>query len=170
MTRKTQEKDGVNHPFDKEGDLGYRTMEKAGVNLKRVFMDPVPPQKDPFREPILTEDIEALRAIFDDGYTSNQINAVLAVISNWTGQVIAVEWDFNDAWGLGGNSEMFAYRHGNFYQLPEGLWEFLTSKGNTILVESFRSAPWGEIVKPTPRFRFSDHNFARESDPSRELG
>ena len=87
------------------------------------YVDPslLPPL--PRRDNPVVQVARDLSGMFIDGYTDNDVNALAAVLaSHDPGWAIACVWDFVDAAGCGGDSEIVAVLpDGTLADLPDGL-------------------------------------------------
>lgn len=86
-----------------------------------------------------------LRGVFADGYTDDLVRDVLPPVSTAVGLPLAVVWAFDDCWSLGGDSELLVVEDGRLWELPDGLWEYLTDPtsalGPQTLLAAARGAP-----------------------------
>ena len=83
------------------------------------------------------------------GHTDTDVNADLSALSAWTGLRLVCLWDFDDIWGLGGNSEYAVQVRGKrgLYEAPGEIAEFLFwEKGNPVIAPEkllwLKPGPW----------------------------
>lgn len=114
-----------------------------------------------------------LRGVFRNGHTDDDVSSTLGDIKKLTGVHLVVVWGFNDAWGIGGDSEMHALDTESRVCEPPDLWcDFLYSEASEVKVEDLLAATkLGRVLRRHERLhRFGEHNFTRRNAPGRELG
>ena len=118
-------------------------------------------------------DLEACRGTFKDGHTSEDVDHVLNVVKQSTGQHAVVLWSFHDVYGCGGDSCIYLLDDDKLYDCPEELSEFLYEPGNDVTVEEIQQATrgkyFGKAETVSGRQAITAYNYAEKSDPSREL-
>ena len=77
---------------------------------------------------VTRDDVLAVRGAFTrrGGHTDEDVNSDLKPLSAWTGLFLVCLWDFDDIWGIGGNSEYAVVVPGKkgLYEAPSEISEF----------------------------------------------
>jgi hypothetical protein len=111
----------------------------------------------------LYDHVLGLRGAHVDGYTPEDIDAHLPLLSEWLGggARLAVLWDYADSWGPDGNSDMYVLKDGSWRDIPDGLWDFLSDPDGTISPLAFRNAACDAPKHPGAEpHEVSPHNYA----------
>jgi hypothetical protein len=91
--------------------------------------------------------LEEFRSTFKMGHTDDDARRVLRRVREITGRHFAILWDFNDCWGLGGNSEMVEIDGdgGRLREAPCAWCEFLYEEGNAVAADELSEARAGRV-------------------------
>lgn len=73
----------------------------------------------------MTVELDDLEKVFADGYTPDNIDRVLGLITDRTGAYLVCVWDFIDEEGSGGDSQLYLLDDGVLYELAGDLWAWL---------------------------------------------
>ena len=92
--------------------------------------------------------LEVFRSTFKMGHTNDDARWVLGRVRDITGRHFAILWDFNDCWGLGGNSEMVEIDddEGRLREAPSAWWEFLYEETNAVAAHELLEARAGRVL------------------------
>jgi hypothetical protein len=84
--------------------------------------------------------LAALRGVFADGYTDDLVRQAASAA---VGVPLVVVWAFEDRWGLGGDSELLVADGDQWWELPDGLWEYLGDPKCALAPEALLDQPRG---------------------------
>jgi|GEM_PF-6398963 len=119
------------------------------------------------------EELEELRGTFADGHTDDDVDSVLADIERLTGLECRVVWDFEDMWGIGGDSELFCYKESTrtLWEVPSALNDFLydPEAGADVDAADLLYLVPGKYVRRAPSHSCG-YNLMRRHAPNSDLG
>jgi hypothetical protein len=100
------------------------------------------PDADTRLADLLATDGEDLRGCMRDGYTDDDINAVLGQLGETVGLNIICVWDYVDTWGPGGNSDFFVLApNGQLHELTGDLWRWLNDHPDDLQAPTHPGSP-----------------------------
>jgi len=118
-------------------------------------------------------EIGETRGVFQEGHTSEDVDYILPIVSEFTGHHLVVVWDLNDTYGPGGDSQLCVEKGERLFSVPEAIhdWLYDEEAAGIMGTSDLLSLPLDEepAEKNFPRYRISDHNLSWESCPNEEL-
>lgn len=113
---------------------------------------------------------ETMRGAMAQGYTPDQVEAVLGYLGERSGLHLVCVWDFHDTFGFGGNSSFYIEADGYFHDLVGDLWGWLNRPGGDPDAPATPGHPHDWVGVMSTEVAMSDieftddgdHNYARE--------
>ena len=117
----------------------------------------------PQRTPDMATQLRAMRGVFAEGYCAASAAQTLSRLCALTGLTLAIGWTTKDAWGFGGDSDLYLVEGTDVREAPAGLMDLLidleTSDANLdTLVRTLadrRPTVWAGIRHARQRARYS---------------
>ncbi len=119
---------------------------------------------------LLATNGEELRGCMRDGYTDDDVNAILGQLADTVGLNLVCVWDYVDTWGPGGNSDFFILApNGQLHELIGELWRWLNDDPEDPQAPTHPGTPGTWVGPPDDRpddacaWNDGRHNFAVEN-------
>ncbi len=128
------------------------------------------PDADARLAALLATNGEELRGCMRDGYTDDDVNAILGQLADTVGLNLVCVWDYVDTWGPGGNSDFFILApNGQLHELIGELWRWLNDDPEDPQAPTHPGTPGTWVGPPDDRpddacaWNDGRHNFAVEN-------
>lgn len=117
--------------------------------------------------------LNSLKGRFSHGHTDDDIESVSEDLEKiFSGFRLVCVWAFEDMWGFGGDSQIYAEENGDLYEFPEDLYSWLYFDGTD---QELRFAPQhllnscpGKRARK-PKYRETNCNWSWRRDTNKDL-